>query len=58
MTKKINMLDEICHFLDIDQATLRKAVQAGIQKLLEPRIDTKIEPYLRSSPQNNKGDLA
>ena len=51
-------LDELLEYLDIDQLTLRKLVHAGVERLLGPQIDNRIEPYLRSSPQNNKGDLA
>lgn len=48
-------LDEFCHFLDIDQATLRRLVQVGVERLLkEPQVDPRINAYLHSDPENKK----
>ena len=41
-------LDEILSYLDIDRPTLRRAVQAGIKRLLGPQIDNRIDAYLHT----------
>ena len=49
-------LDDFLEYLDIDRPTLRRAVQEGIKRLLEPEIDNQINAYLHSDPpkQNSK----
>ena len=54
MTQKksiIMEMDEILEYLGLDRPTLQQAVQEGIKRLLEPKVDNRINAFLRSDPE-------
>jgi len=55
MTKKSSItaeMDEILEYLGVDRPTLQQAVQAAVKRLLKPQVENRIEPFLRSDPEN------
>ena len=54
MTKKSSItaeMDEVLEYLGVDRPTLREALQEGIKRLLESKVDNRINAYLRGDPE-------
>ena len=55
MTQKTRIeteMDEILEYLGVDRPTLQKLIHAGVERLLEPPVDNRINAFLRSDPPN------